>query len=110
MGNKNFDRELLLKLGAERYYANKAKAGASSSTAGVPRPYAKQNVLKARLFSPQTVGQSITVTPKHAYRGYSLGHYYSWEVSAPGEGEIDGTPITAEEISKHFIVKYKGRG
>lgn len=108
MGNKNFDQELLLRQGRETYLANKSKAGMSSSTAGRPRPYAKQNMLKARLWSPLLVGQTLTVTPKHPYLKFGPGCYYEWKVTEVGSGIIESTEISAEEISEHFIVKPKG--
>ena len=108
MGNVNFDKELRLKQGAEQYRLNKSKAGRSGSSAGKPRPYAKQNMLKARLFSPQLVGKSLTVTPKHKYLMFGPGCYYEWDIIDEGVGYIGSTMIEAQEIIDHFIVKTKG--
>lgn len=108
-GNHNLDRDLLLKQGRETYLANKRKAGASGSSKGVPRPYSKQNALKARLWSPLFVGKSLTVTPKHPYKKFGRGVYYEWEITEPGFGEIEGIEVSAQEIFDHFVVKQKGK-
>lgn len=106
-GIPNFDQYLRLKYGAEQYHQNKIKAGRSGSSAGVPRPYAKQNASKAHLFSPVLVGKSLTVTPKHKYLKFGPGVYYEWNIIEAGTGEIDGIELTAQEISDHFIIKAK---
>lgn len=108
-GNYNLDRDLLLKQGRETYLANKRKAGASGSSAGKPRSYARQNALKARLWSPITVGQTLTVVPKHKISGFNIGQPYEWEVVEPGLGYIGGIMMKADEIYEHFIVKPKGK-
>ena len=108
-GNKNFDRELRMKQGSETYFANKRKAGASGSSKGTPRPYSKQNALKARLWSPLFVGTSLTVTPKHPFKKFGRGVYYEWQITAPGFGIIESTEVSAQEIFDHFIVKQKGK-
>lgn len=111
MRGVDFDRYLLAKKGAVQYRLDKVKGGRCSSTAGCPRPYAKKNMQKARLFSPQLVGQKIMVTPKHQFHNLSAGRYYTWTVTEPGVGVIGGHGIiemydvTAEEIAEHFIVK-----
>lgn len=107
-GSKNFDQELLMKQGRETYLANKVKGGRSGSSAGKPRPYAKQNMLKARLWSPMLVGQSLTVTPKHPYHKFGPGCYYEWNITEAGFGIIEDTELSAQEIYDHFIVKPKG--
>ena len=108
MGNVNFDKELRFKKGAVQYRMDKAKAGRSGSSAGRPRPYARQNMAKARLYSPSMVGRNLTVTPKHPYLAFRPGIIYEWGIMEEGVGEIDGIEITADEISEHFIVKRKG--
>lgn len=107
-GNKNLDQELLMKQGRETYLANKRKAGASGSSAGKPRPYAKQNALKARLWSPLFVGTSLTVTPKHPFKKFGPGCYYEWQITEPASGIIEDIDVSAQEIYDHFIVKPKG--
>lgn len=107
-GNKNLDQELLMKQGRETYLANKRKAGASGSSAGKPRPYAKQNALKARLWSPLFIGTSLTVTPKHPYKKFGVGCYYEWEKTEADSGIIESTEVSAQEIYDHFIIKPKG--
>ena len=108
-GNKHFDEELRLKKGSVQYRLDKSKAGRSGSSAGKPRPYAKQNMNKARLFSPLLVGRYLTVVPKHKYLKFGPGVYYNWYVIEAGVGNIEGVEITAQEIADHFIVKTKGR-
>lgn len=108
MGRK-FDAELRMKQGLEAYLANKRKAGMSGSSKGKPRPYAKQNALKARLWSPVSVGASLTVVPKHNLSGFHIGRPYEWEVVEPGLGYIGGIMMKADEIYEHFIVKPKGK-
>ena len=107
-GVPNFDQHLRMKLGKEQYLANKRK-GASGSSKGTPRPYSKQNALKARLWSPLFVGTNLTVTPKHPYKKFGRGVYYEWEITAPGLGEIEGIELSAQEIFDHFVVKQKGK-
>lgn len=108
MGHPSFDQSLRLKLGTERYLANKRKAGASGSSKGKPRPYSKQNALKARLWSPLFVGTSLTVTPKHPINSMRPGRYYEWKITEPGLGIIDGASVSAQEIYDDFVVKAKG--
>lgn len=108
-GNINFDKELRLKKGSAQYRLDKSKAGRCGSSAGQPRPYAKANMLKARLHSPLLIGQALTVTPKHQYLKFGPGVYYEWHIIEAGEGYIDSTPIDASEIIEHFIVKTKGK-
>lgn len=108
-GNRNFDKELRLKQGAELYRLNKSKAGRSGSSAGKPRPYAKANMARARLFSPMIVGQTLTVTPKHQYLKFTPGNYYGWRIIEEGVGYIEGVMVEAREIADHFIVKLKGK-
>lgn len=105
--NKSFDRDLRVKLGAEQYRLNKSKAGRCSSTAGQPRPYARANMLRARLFSPKIIGQTIPVSPKHPYLRFQPGDTYLWEVFEEGVGKIGGVEIEAKEIIDHFIVRRK---
>lgn len=109
MGNINFDKELRLKQGAEQYRLNKSKAGRSGSSAGKPRPYARQNIMKARLFSPMLVGKSLTVTPKHKFLKFCPGCYYEWDIIEEGLGYIGSEMLGAQEIFDHFIVKTKGQ-
>lgn len=104
---RDFDTDLRIKLGAERYRFNKSKAGRCSSTAGQPRPYAKANMLRARLYSPKLIGQSIPVTPKHPYLKFGPGVNYLWEVFDDGVGRIEGVEVEAKEIINHFIVRKK---
>jgi hypothetical protein len=108
-GNANFDSELRMKLGAEQYRLNKSKAGRSGSSAGKPRPYAKRNILKARLFSPVTVGKSLTISPKHNYMTFQVGKHYEWEVVEEGFGYADNIPLEANEVAEYFFVIPKGR-
>ena len=108
-GNKNFDKELRLKKGSAQYRLDKSKAGRCGSSAGQPRPYAKANMLKARLNSPLLIGHSLTVTPKHQYLHFRPGAYYEWRIIEAGEGFIDYTSVEASEIIEHFIVKTKGK-
>ena len=109
-GDKNFDKYLLMKQGREQYHLNKQKAGATSSSAGRPRPYARKNIATARLYSPQAVGQTLTVKPKQDYGRLRAGHYYGWKVVEPGLGVIEGMEISADEIREHFIVVPKNKG
>lgn len=105
--NKSFDRDLRLKLGAEQYRLNKSKAGRCGSSAGQPRPYAKALMLRARLYSPKIVGQTLPVSPKHPYLRFQPGNTYLWEVFEEGLGRIEGVEIEAKEIIEHFIVRRK---
>lgn len=109
MGNVNFDKELRLRKGSLQYRLDKSKAGRSGSSAGKPRPYAKQNMLKARLYSPMAVGQSITVTPKHQFLEFSVGQYYQWSIIEAGYGTIGKHEFEASQIIEHFIVVPKRR-
>lgn len=101
-GKKNFDKDLRLLKGTEQYLKDKSKAGRSSSTAGQPRPYAKKTMLKARLYSPVLVGQSVTVVPLHDVYGLVKGRPYEWKVVEPGLGYIGGQLLGAEEINNLF--------
>ena len=105
----NFDQRLKASQTQQQYHDNKVKAGRSGSSAGKPRPYARAIMRNARLYSPQIVGQSITVTPKHAFLRFRPGNYYEWKVVEPTLGYIDGIMLEAEEIAKHFIIKPKGK-
>lgn len=97
-----------MKKGSVQYHLDKVKAGSSGSSAGKPRPYARQNMAKARLFSPSLVGHSLIVVPKHNYLRFRVGTAYRWNVIEEGVGGINGLEITAEEISEHFFVRKKG--
>lgn len=108
-GNKNFDKELRLKKGSVQYRLDKSKAGRSGSSAGKPRPYAKQNILKARLNSPLLVGHSLTVSPKHPYLSFRVGRYYEWNIIEGGVGKVEGCLLEADDIIEHFIVIPKRR-
>lgn len=108
-GRKNLDQEMKMRFTREQYYENKRKAGASGSSAGLPRPYAKANALKARLWSPILVGTSLIVTPKHPFKKFRRGVYYEWNVIEAGLGIIENTEVSAQEIYDHFIVKPKGK-
>ena len=108
-GNVNFDKELRLKKGAEQYRLDKSKAGRCGSSAGKPRPYARANILKARLYSPVLIGQSLTLTPKHSYLHFQPGQYYECHIIEEGVGMIGNYELEAAEISEHFIVKPKGK-
>lgn len=107
-GNVNFDKELRLKKGSVQYRLDKSKAGRCGSSAGQPRPYAKANMLKARLHSPLLVGQTLTLTPKHPYLHFQVGKYYECYIIEQGVGMISNYEIEADEIIEHFIVKTKG--
>ena len=102
------EEELRLKKGSAQYRLDKSKAGRCGSSAGQPRPYARQNVLKARLFSPVFIGKSLTVSPKHPYLRFKPGNYYKWSIVEAGVGYIEDVEVEAQEISEHFIVKTKG--
>lgn len=105
----NFDQRLKASKSKEEYHWDKVKGGRSGSSAGQPRAYASANMKKARLYSPQVVGQPITVTPKHSYLRFRPGCYYEWHVIEPGFGIIDNVELSAEEIATHFIIKPKGK-
>lgn len=110
----SFDKNLQMKMSKEAYHAAKVRAGNLGSSAGQPRPYAKQNMQKARLHSPQLIGQSLTITPKHQHYPFHVGVYYEWQVVEEGEGEVyrDGrflTHATASEVWEHFKVIKKGK-
>lgn len=104
----NFDERLRMSMTREQYRLAKSKGGRSGSSAGQPRPYAKQNMFKAQLFSPRRIGSTILVSPKHTYLRFRVGHLYEWHVYDSGRGTIDGVEVSAEEIWEHFIVK-KGK-
>lgn len=108
-GHFNFDQELRARWDRQTYIDNKRKGGMTGSSKGQPRPYAKANALKARLWSPRTVGRTLTVVPKHNIPGFRIGQPYEWEVVEPGLGYINGIMLKADEISSHFIVKPKGK-
>lgn len=108
-GNVNFDKELRLKKGSVQYRLDKSKAGRCGSSAGQPRPYAKQNMLKARLYSPIMIGAKLTLAPKHNYLHFHVGKYYECEIIEAGLGVIGNYEIEASEIVEHFIVKPKGK-
>ena len=101
---RNFDAELRMRLSSEQYRANKSKAGRSSSTAGQARPYAKNNMAYARLYSPLLVGQTLTLSPKHNYLSFRVGKYYEWSIIEEGVGLVNGYELTAKEIKDHFMV------
>lgn len=103
-GNTNFDRELRLRKGSVQYRLDKSKAGRSGSSAGKPRPYARVNMLKARLHSPLMVGHSLTVSPRHPYLTFRVGQYYEWAIIDSGVGLINGYELEADDIIEHFIV------
>ena len=103
-GNRNFDKELRLKKGSVQYRLDKSKAGRCGSSAGKPRPYAKRNMLKARLNSPLMVGHSFTVSPRHSYLAFRVGQYYEWAIIDSGVGLINGIELEASDIIEHFIV------
>lgn len=107
--NKNFDKELRMKKGSEQYRLDKVKAGRCGSSAGKPRPYAKKNMLLARLNSPLMVGNTIYVTPKRNFAGMRVGYLYKWVVEEEGFGQIDGKPFEAREIVDNFMVIPKGK-
>lgn len=109
MGNRNFDSELRMKKGLAQYRLDKSKAGRCGSSAGKPRPYAKKNMLKARLNSPIMIGNSITITPRHPFLGFSVGQYYEWTIIEKGVGISRGHELDADQIIEHFIVIPKRR-
>lgn len=100
----NFDQNLRMKKGELQYRLDKQKAGRCGSSAGRPRPYAKANMQLARLYSPQVVGQTITVTPKKDFERFRVGNYYSWYIIEEGLGTINGWEYTAKEIKDNFII------
>lgn len=108
-GHFNFDQELRARWDRQTYIGNKRKGGMAGSSKGQPRPYARQHILKARLFSPKTVGAVLTVTPKHQFKKFGPGVYYQWEVVDVGIGMIGNIEVSAQEIFDHFVVKQKGK-
>ena len=101
----NFDQRLKASQTQQQYHDNKVKGGRCGSSAGKPRPYARQNMLIARLYSPKLIGQSVTVTPKENFSMFRVGHYYEWRVVDEGVGFIQGIELDADDIKKNFIVK-----
>lgn len=113
MGDKNFDKMLQMRKSRSEYLADKSKAGRSSSTAGRPRPYARHNMLAALLYSPRAIGRTYTVTPKHRYEHFAMGKLYAWKITDAGVGTIMDASrslgeMTADELRKHFVIKYHG--
>lgn len=106
----NFDERLRIKKGSVQYHLDKVKGGRCGSSAGHPRPYARQNMLTARLYSPKLIGQSVIVTPKADFMGFRTGVYYEWRVVDEGEGYIGGMILDADDIKKNFIVKRRKDG
>ena len=96
--------------GSAQYHLDKVKGGRCGSSAGKPRPYARQNMLIARLYSPKLIGQSVTVTPKESFSIFRVGHYYEWKVVDEGVGFIQGIELDADDIKKNFIVKRRKDG
>lgn len=62
---------------------------------------------EVRLYSPNNIGQSVTVTPKRPYLHLRPGTYYIWKMVEPGVGLIEGEEMTAEELLEHFVIKEK---
>ena len=106
----DFDRRLRLLKGKEQYLRDKSKAGRMGSSAGRPRPYARQLMKNARLYSPTTVGQTLIVTPLDDAYGYVKGHLYEWKVEEEGLGRIGNQYLSADEIRHHFKVIPKKKG
>lgn len=104
MGNRNFDSELRMKKGTAQYLLDKSKAGRCGSSAGKPRPYAKKNMLKARLNSPIMVGNTMIITPRHPFLGFLVGQHYEWTIIEKGVGVSRGHELDADQIIEHFIV------
>lgn len=96
--------------GSVQYHLDKVKGGRCGSSAGKPRPYARQNMLTARLYSPKLIGQSVTVTPKESFSVFRVGHYYEWRVVDEGVGFIQGIELDADDIKQNFIVKRRQDG
>lgn len=96
--------------GSAQYHLDKVKGGRCGSSAGKPRPYARQNMLIARLYSPKLIGQSVIVTPKANFMGFRTGIYYEWKVVEEGVGYIGGMLLDADEIKQNFIVKRRKDG
>lgn len=109
MGNVNFDNNLRMMKGREQYLRDKSKAGRSGSSAGKPRPYARNNMKYARLYSPLLVGQTVVITPKKPTSGFILGRLYEWRVVEPGLGYIGNIEFSADEIKNLFKVIPKGK-
>lgn len=106
----DFDKRLMLLKGKEQYLRDKSKAGRMGSSAGRPRPYARQLMKSARLYSPLLVGQTLTVTPLDDTLGYAKGRLYEWKVEEAGYGTIAGRPLSADDIRSHFKVIPKAKG
>lgn len=104
----NFDQRLRAMKTQEEYHWDKVKGGRAGSKAGQSSPTSRANIRIARLYSPRTVGQSLTVTPLDSYLHFRIGHYYEWRVTEPALGYIDGIMVEADEIKKHFKVIPKG--
>lgn len=105
----NFDERLRSRKTPFQYHEDKVKGGRTGSSAGFRRPYARSNMRKALLYSPKKVGQSISVVPKHYYKGLAATRQYEWQVLEPGYGTINGMEFSADEIAEHFIVRMKGK-
>lgn len=99
-----------MKKGSIQYHLDKVKGGRCGSSAGKPRPYARQNMLTARLYSPKLIGQSVIVTPKANFMAFRTGRYYEWKVVEAGLGYIGGILMDADEIKQNFIVKRRKDG
>lgn len=101
---KNFDEELRIKKGDYQYRLDKSKAGRCSSTAGRPRPYAAKNMAVARLYSPNTIGHTLTVAAKRSFGRFRTGAYYQARVEEDGV-IVAGEFFDREELRELFIIK-----
>lgn len=100
----NFDERLRISKGSYQYHLDKVKGGYASSSAGKPRPYAKQNMRVALFSSPRMVGHTLVVKPKHNFSQFHIGKLYECFIIERGVGIIEGEEFQASEIKEHFIL------
>lgn len=109
IAGKDFDRELLMRKGADRYRADKIKAATigGSMTKGSSRPWARKNMVLAMLHRHQMQGKTFTATALVSYSKFEAGKHYKLEVldtRETGMVILGGLPMTAQEAAENFKI------
>lgn len=103
----DFDRELLMRKGAEKYRADKRKAGTigGSMVKGSTRPWARKNMLIAALYRKNNVGKKFTVTALESFYKFEAGKMYTMTVQGgPGIVVVEGLPMPIKDVVEKFKI------
>lgn len=105
----DFDRQLLMRKGADKYRDDKIKAGTvgGATHKGSIRPWSKKNMVIARLYRKSSAGEKFSATALESFSKFEAGKMYTLlvpEMGTTGTVIVGGLPMPIKEAVDKFKI------